>query len=252
MKKLLWIVGIVVVLVLAAFIGSTFFLGSVVRVGVNTFGPKLTQTRVELAGARISPFSGSGTLTGLLVGNPPGWKSDRAFYLGKIHVAIEPSSLFGKHLVIDDIAIDQPQFVYETRIVSSNIKELLNNLEAATGGSGATAASAGANGPPRKFEVKKFTLTGGQVTLGVGPTALTIPMPPISLENIGVSEGGITADQLALVTMRAVLGGVVQAAAHAALQAGSAAGSGATGEATEALKKAGAGLKGLFDGGGSK
>jgi hypothetical protein len=71
-KKLLILSGIVAALVLAAYVGLEYFLGHVVKAGVNTFGPKITQTKVELTGAVVSPLSGSGTLTGLTVGNPAG------------------------------------------------------------------------------------------------------------------------------------------------------------------------------------
>jgi hypothetical protein len=48
-----------------AYFGLSLFLGHIVKVGVNSFAPSLTQTQVGLKAARISPFSGSGSLTGL-------------------------------------------------------------------------------------------------------------------------------------------------------------------------------------------
>ena len=91
---------IVLAVILVAYLGLDLFLGSVVKAGVNRFAPKITKTRVELAGARISPVTGSGTLTGLFVGNPPGWRSDKAFSFGKIHVVVAPFSIFGDHVVV--------------------------------------------------------------------------------------------------------------------------------------------------------
>ena len=132
-KKSLVIVGSLVALLLLVYVGLSFFLGSIVTAGVNTFGPKLTQTKVELAGAHISPFTGSGTLSGLTVGNPEGWSDGNAFTLGKIHLSMQPFSILGDHIVINEIRIDEPVFRYETKIISSNIKDLLNNIEAITG-----------------------------------------------------------------------------------------------------------------------
>jgi hypothetical protein len=40
---------------------------------VNSFAPKLANTKVVLSSADISPFSGSGTLRGFVLGNPAGW-----------------------------------------------------------------------------------------------------------------------------------------------------------------------------------
>src|SRR5271157_5909106 len=119
--KFLKIAAAVFAVALVAYFGMSLFLGSVVKAGVNRFAPKMTKTRVELAGARISPITGSGVLTGLFVGNPPGWSSDKAFSFGRIHVAVAPFSIFSDHIMVKEIVVDQPEFVYETKLVSSNI-----------------------------------------------------------------------------------------------------------------------------------
>lgn len=243
-KKPLIILSVVAALCLVVYVGLTFFLGSIVRAGVNSFGPKLTQTKVELAGARISPLSGSGSLTGLAVGNPAGWSENNAFYLGKIQMQVQPFSIFGDHIVIDEIIIDQPEFLYETKIVSSNIKDLLKNIEEFTG-SGANEAKT-KSGKPIKFVVKKFRLTNGKARLGVGAAALPLPLPPISMTDLGVKEGGITPDQLVGAVMKNVLGGIVDATAKAAVNVGATTGAAAAEATKDAAKKAGDGLKKLF------
>ena len=49
-------------------------------------------------------------ISGLSVGNPEGWSDNNALYLGKIHVDVQPFSIFGDHIVINEIIIDQPEF----------------------------------------------------------------------------------------------------------------------------------------------
>lgn len=243
-RKPLVFLGIVVGVVLIVYIGLTFFLGSVVRAGVNSFGPKLTKTKVELASARISPFTGSGTLRGLFVGNPEGWSSDKAFYLGTMDVKMKPFSVFGDHIEVDEIVIDEPVFVYETKIFSSNIKDLLKNVEEFTGSGGQEPTAK--SGQPIKFVVKKLRITRAVAKLGVGPAAIPVPLPPISLNNLGVDEGGITPDELVGEIMQSVLTDIVAASGKAALKAGSTVGAGATESAGSAFKKAGEGIKKLF------
>jgi uncharacterized protein involved in outer membrane biogenesis len=247
MKIFLVILGVLAALAVAAFISLQFFLGSIVKTGVNNFAPKLTQTKVVLAGASISPLSGSGTLTGLTVGNPAGWTSDKAFYLGKVHIDLKPFSILGDHIVINEIVIDQPEFVYETKIVASNIGDLMKNIEAATGssasGAGKTAEPA-KNGKPIKFEVKHFRLQNGKVTIGLGAAAIPLPMPPIELNDLGTKEGGITANQLAFAIMRSVTTGVVTATVQSAGQLGGTMGA----AAGDAVKKTGETIKGFFGG----
>jgi hypothetical protein len=245
MKKVLLILGLGGLIVLiAAYIGVAYFLGSIVKSGVNNFGPKLTQTKVELAGAHLSPLTGSGTLSGLTVGNPKGWSDGNAFSLGKVHVDIQPLSIFGDHVVINEISIDEPVFNYETKIVSSNINDLLKNIEAFTGGGGQTVETK--EGKSVKFVVKKFRLTNAKATVGVGPSALTVPLPPVSLDNLGVDKGGITADQLATEIMSHVRGSIVTGTANALTQTGGAAGSISLEKTKEAAKQAGDAIKGLF------
>ena len=241
-KKLLTLLGICAALLLVAYIGLNFFLGSVVKAGVNRFGPRITQTKVELSGAQLSPLSGSGTLTGLSVGNPPGWNAEKAFYLGQVRVAVKPFSIFGDHIVINEVFIDHPEFVYETKIVASNIGDLLKNIEAATGG-GKDRPTA-ENGKPVKFEVKHFRMQNGTVTVGFGPTALKLPMPPIELNDLGTKEGGITPDQLTFAVMRSVTPSIIAATAQAAGQIGTTGGA----AALEGVKKTGEAIKGIFGG----
>lgn len=249
MKKLLVILGVLLGVVVVGGIVLTFALGSIVTKGVNTFGPKITGTKVVLDHAAISPFTGSGTLSGLFVGNPEGWKSDKAFSMAKVHVSVAPLSVLGDHIVIKDVFIDGPEFVYETKIISSNIKDLLNNIEKNLGTSSDTAAGkpadsapAAKSGKPLKFEIKQFRLQNAKVTLGVGPTAITLPMPPLTLTDLGTKEGGITPDQIAVKVMTNVLGNIVSAVAHSAGQLSSAAGATATDAASGAVKS----IKSLF------
>ena len=237
-SKLIKIAAVVVVVGIVGYFALRFSIGSAVTVGVNSVGPKITQTRVELAGATISPLTGSGTLTGLFVGNPKGWTSEKAFSCGKVHVALAPLSLLGDHIVVKDVVIEQPEFVYETKLVASNIGDLLKNIQG-TASSGSSAATT-KSGKPLKFEVKHFLLTGAKVTLGAGLAAVTVPMPPIELTDLGTKEGGITSDQLALAVMRSVSSSVVSGAVQSAGKVGSAAG--------DAAKQATEGLKGLFGG----
>lgn len=240
LKKSL-IIGVVVVVVL--YVGLTFFLGSIVKAGVNSFGPKLTQTKVELASANLSPLTGSGSLHGLAVGNPKGWSDGRAFFLGKVHIDLEPFSIFGDHIVINEIIIDQPEFTYETKIISSNIKDLLKNIEEFTGSGGQEPKTK--SGQPIKFVVKKLRLTNGKATLGAGAAAIPLPLPPIALDDLGVKEGGITPDQLATAVMKSVLSNIVAASSQALGKLSGTAGA----SAAESTKKAGESIKKLFGGG---
>ncbi|HEX3729068.1 MAG TPA: hypothetical protein VHV47_04650 [Opitutaceae bacterium] len=247
MKKIiLWIGGVAVVVLLAVYLVGIFFLGSIVKTGVNRFAPELTRTSVHLDEADISPLSGSGTLTGLTVGNPKGWSEANAFSFSKIHVSVAPGSVFGSPIVVNEVVIEKPEILYETKIISSNLGDLLKNLENATGGGShpADSTEASAAGKPARFEVKHFTMQGGVVHIGVGAKAVAVPLPPITLDNLGVAEGGITADQLAFAVLRSLTTDVAGSAAHAATQLSGTLGAGAASEAKNGWNS----LKGMFGG----
>lgn len=215
MKKILLFGGLGVLLVLGVvYVVVAFYLGNIVRAGVNQLGPKITQTRVELASATLSPFTGTGTLSGLTVGNPAGWGDGRAFYLGTVHLDVEPKSVFRDVIVINELTIDQPEFNYDTKFVSSNIGDLLGNIQKYAGSSGEKEQAA-KDGAAKKFIVKKLRFTHGKATLGVAGTTLPVPLPEISLDNLGVAEGGLTGGQLSAVVMSDVLKTIVVAATEA-------------------------------------
>jgi uncharacterized protein involved in outer membrane biogenesis len=244
MKKVL-LFGVIALLVvaIAGYITMQFFLGSIVKAGVNKFGPSITQTRVELAEANISPLSGAGALRGLAVGNPKGWSNQDAFRLGKIQISAQPMSLLADHIVINELIIEQPEFLYETKFVASNIGDLLKNIEQSTGSGSAEPKTK--KGQPIRIEIKHLVLREGRVTVGVtGAGAMTMPMPEIDMKDLGSAEGGITPAQLALAVMRKVTADVVAASTQALAKMSGTSGA----AAVENAKQIGEAVKGLFGG----
>jgi hypothetical protein len=244
MKKVIgFSVLILLVLVLALYVAMQFFLGGIVKSAVNKFGPGLTQTKVVLDAAKISPLSGEGTLTGLSVGNPTGWSAADAFRLGKAHVSMEPFSVMKETIVINELVVEQPEFLYETKIVSSNIGDLLKNIEQSMG-TGKADQPKTKDGRPIKLVVKKLVLKDGRVTLGVGGQAIAIPLPQIDMVDVGVKEGGVSPAQLAVAVMRHITPQIVAASMQALSKSG-----GTTGAAAvEGVKQMGDAIKGLFGG----
>jgi hypothetical protein len=241
MKKLL-VYGALALLVIlvAGYITMQFFLGGIVKAGVNKFGPSITQTKVELSGANVSPLSGDGTLTGLAVGNPAGWSNANAFYLGKVHISMEPFSVLKDHIVINELIIEKPEFLYETRLVSSNIGDLLKNIEKSVGAKESEPKTK--SGQPIKMVVKKLSIRDGKVTVGFGAGAIPLVLPPIELTDIGTAEGGVTPAQVSVAVMRNVTTQVVAAATQAMTKLGGTSGA----NTLEAARQAGEAIKGLF------
>lgn len=215
MKKTIRIFLIIIpVLLLGTLLFSWFFLGAVVRKGVEAFAPQITGTEVRLDSVRLSPLTGGGTVSGLWVGNPEGFRGDKAFYMGEISVRVSPVSLLSDRILIHRIYIHQPEFVYERRLTTSNINEILKHVESATGGTPSDPSAKPAK--PVKFEITEVVIEGAKVGVGVGSNAVSVPMPGLVLRDIGKDKGGITADEATYEILRAVFAGVGSAVTSSA------------------------------------
>lgn len=251
MKKLLKIVAVLALLGIIALVAIGFFLGPIVKKTVNTVGPKVTGTRVELDAAKVMPLTGGAELAGLFVGNPDGWTGDKAFYLGNVRVRMQPASLLGDALKVDEVFIDGPEFVYERRLLGgSNIDALLKQIETNMGGPRPAATEPAAQEPagkPMKFMVKSFVLQNAKMSLIAGGRTINVPLPTLTLTDLGVAEGGITADQVATRVLGQVLGQMVNAAAEQVAEIGGAALQGGAEGAKDAARGAKEAAQGVFD-----
>lgn len=258
MKKLI-IRGVVVLLVLvfAALGVSIYFLGAIVKKGVETVGPQITKTEIKLDGARLSLLSGSGKLSGLLVGNPEGFKTPSAIKVGSVNIGVVPGSVFSEKVHVTQINVQAPEITFEGGLKGNNLSKLLDNVQAATGGSGGsdkvTAASKDKSSA-KKLQVDDFIVSGGKINLSVsagalGGAATTVPLPEIHLTNLGSGPDGITAADLTAKVLKELLQAAIPAAEKAVVDLGK----GATGAvkdagktATEGVEKATKGIGELF------
>lgn len=243
MKKLLIIVAILVVLAIVG-LGVLFMnLGKIVKKGVETVGPEVTKTEIKLDSVMLSPFSGSGKLKGLFVGNPEGYKTPSAIKMGEIEVAVQLSSLKSDVIVIDKVAINAPEITFEGGLSGNNLKKILANVEAATGGPSTTEKKS-----ETKMKIKDLTITGGKINFsftGMGGKSLSAPLPDLHLTNIGTDDKGATVAQVTKQVLGEVVGNVDKIAAKLITQVGEI-GKEAVKGAADQLDKAAKGVKGLF------
>jgi hypothetical protein len=236
--------GLVVMLVVL-FLAGSFFINKAVKVGIETIAPEILGVSVTVESVSISPFTGSGGITGLVVGNPDGYNSKKAFSLGEIYVDLAPSSLLSGIAHVEEITIKSPEFVYERKLGGSNIGDLLNNLSGGETDKAATEEETKGGG--LKFKVDKISIENGRIDMGAFGAQVKLPLPSITLEGIG-KDGGVTADEAITEVLSVVFGKVTEsiAAAPAKILEGG-------GEAVEEIGKGVGeitkGIKGLFNGG---
>ena len=198
------VAGIVIIIVLITLSVSilTSSLTRKIRAGVTEGLAEVTGTDVRVGAIRLSPFTGKGSLSDLVIGNPDGFRSEHLLRCANISIDIEPLSLFSDALVINSIAIDAPNLIYEAAPGGNNISRLSRN--AGAGRDDTPAALPPAEEPTREVTAQSeskrtvilysITVSNAQLSLSgaqAGGSGLTLPLPDIELTDIGVQEGGM-------------------------------------------------------------
>jgi len=180
-------------------------LGPAIKSAVETDGALATQTQVLVGSVEFSPFTGVGALDGLTVGNPAGFSSPYAVVVDRIALQAESGSLLGDGpVIIDSATVIAPQITYEAKspTATSNLEAIKNNAKAyaATPAATETASSA------RKVIIRDLTIMGGSITLDVPlpGAALTVPLPPLHLTNIGADTNGATPPEIIRIVCEAI------------------------------------------------
>jgi hypothetical protein len=246
MKKLKIILAVLFLVVVVGLVYLFMNLGSIIKSGVETVGPKVTKTEVKLESVVLSPFSGSGKLKGLLVGNPTGYKTPSAIKLGEVEVQVNLSSLKSEKIVIEKVVINAPEITFEGGLSGNNLKQILANVESVAGGSGGKTEDTGTS---KTIQIKDLTLTGAKISLsftGMGGKTLSATMPDLHLTNIGTDDKGATVAQAVDIVMKEVVGNVDKIAAKMISSAAGDLTKGANSAASNQVDKATKGIQNLF------
>jgi uncharacterized protein involved in outer membrane biogenesis len=224
MKKIIIrVLILLVVLVVLAVLAVGLFLDRAIKAGVETAGPKLTGVEVKLQSVSLSVLSGSGSIKGLVVGNPEGFKTPSAISIGAASIALKPGSLLSDKVVVTSIKIEAPEITFETDLRANNLSKIMANVEAATGRGGTEAAKPKEAAPTKegkpgkKLQVDDVLITGGKIAVSVtalGGKAQTVALKEIHLQNLGAGPEGITAGELTKALLKEIEKGAVSAASE--------------------------------------
>jgi hypothetical protein len=187
--KILGIVGGVVVLaaITTAFVAYTK-LGSIIEAAIEKVGPQMTKTSVSVGLVTVSPFNGSGSIRGLKVGNPEGFKTKRALKLSKVSIQVDPASLLKDVIVFEKVHVISPEITWEGGMTKSNLTQIQKNVEQFT----AQYASKGESSKPKKIIIKEFLLKNPEANVSLkllGGKAVSLNLPDIQMKNLGGTTG---------------------------------------------------------------
>ena len=176
MKKLVKLLAVLVVLLLVAVFVASFFIGDIIKKGVETVGPEVTKVKLTMKSASLSLLGGHGTVSGLFIGNPEGYKAESAVKVGKAHLAVAPGSLLSDKLVIRSIKVESPEITIEGGLNDNNLTRIQKNIETFVGNASTPAETSGtkSKGASKKLQVDEFVLTGTKVTVALSMDLLTL------------------------------------------------------------------------------
>jgi uncharacterized protein involved in outer membrane biogenesis len=207
MKKL-WVkilLGLVVLFILVAVL-AWIFIGTIIKTGVEKVGPVVTKVPVTLDGAVVSIIGGSGSLKGLTVGNPEGFKTPHAIKVGKASLSIAPGSLLKEKKHIRSIVVEAPEITYELDLKGSNLGKILDNVSSSAA-QDEKAPTKEQQTTKTKLQVDEFLITGAKVNVAatIVGSAPALSLPEIRLKNLGQGPDGITPAELTKQVLKVIV-----------------------------------------------
>ncbi len=195
MKKILIIIPVLIIVLVVAL---SFSLNSIIRGSIETIGPKALGAEVKLQDLDISLLNGKGSLKGLFIGNPKGFKTESAFQLAEVRLSIDVKSVFSDRIVINEIFIDGPEITYEKGMKGDNIKALIKNIESFAGADQKSGQDGGSKEPAKsetKVQINNFIIKNGKVNMSMSALQgkkFSFPLPDIHMKDIGKDKEGTT------------------------------------------------------------
>ena len=210
MKKLLKILGItilsIVALALLLVLTLPLWLGPVVKPLANSAVPKLTKTSFNLGHLSLNPYTGRFELGDMVLGNPAGYDEPTAVAVSNIVVDVAMTTACDKYVHIEEVTIDGV-FVSLVKGGENNVDNMLQIQYNVAGGKDKyeekqAKAEAEAKAKPdedegeaadsKKIVIDVLTLNDIKVKYGM----VTIPVPSITLKDLGKESDGLTASEL--------------------------------------------------------
>lgn len=224
-------------LVLAAVAGAIVFwlagnIDGLVKDAVAKYGSAMTLAKVSVDEVKIAPTDGKGGIGNLVVGNPAGFKTPYALKVRNIDIEIDVGSVAKDVVVIRRIAINAPEVIYEKGDTMTNFDAIQKNIAAYLG---PTEAKQGG----KKLIVEELTIRDAKAEASaafMNGKTVSVPLPDITMKNIGKAKGGIPPGELGQEITAALKAKLTGAVSFDKLMK-------STGEA---LDKAGSAIKGLF------
>ncbi|NVJ69738.1 MAG: hypothetical protein HWE08_05255 [Alphaproteobacteria bacterium] len=200
MKKLLLVLlGVVVIVAGVAYTQ----IDSIVKVGVETGGPKALKVPVKVGSVSLSPFSGKVQVKELEIGQPEGFGEGNIASVASFDMKLEPSTLMSDHIIIDTIVIDTPMLDARRMGGISNFEKLQQAI-----GTRDTAPS------EITLTIKNMLVKAPTVAVkneGTIDVDQTIKLADFTITDLGTDEKGLSPPEIARHVMEVLQPQIAQA-----------------------------------------
>lgn len=239
------ILGAVVLIVLVVGVAVTLVVSQADRLvadAVQTYGSAATKTDVSVSGVDLALTEGTGTLSGLTIGNPEGYETDYAVRIDETELTLDLASLSSDVPVVSEMLLTGAHINAEQIGDATNLTDIQELMSSSDGSAQSTSEG--------RIVIDRFRLANARVTL---TSELLNEPEELMLEDVVVNGvgrgGGATYSEAAEAILTPILG-----AARTAVQARlrSAAGEAVRDEVREELdekleEEAGGRLRDLLD-----
>lgn len=229
------------------------YIDYIIAAGIRNITPEFTGTPTQVEDVKLQIFRGDLAINGLVIGNPPGYMSSSAIQFDSFSVNLDIGSVMSDKIIINEIRIVGPVISWEQGLSGSNLGDIQNNVEKMTASteqpasaSAAPQSAAGADAEKtasKKVVIRRLIIERAHINVGLkGVAAVSVPLPTLTLNDIGEGEGqDWTVAQAVEFIYEKLLLGIVAAAQQAGLDVGAIAG--------EVLKNAGQALSDIAESG---
>lgn len=208
------VIGVVIVLVVLI-VAVNIFAGRMVKGAINTIGPKALGVPVSVQDVKVGFLRGQFGLSGMVIGNPEGFKTPEAIRLGKVSVKVNMASLFSKVLIIESIYIGGPEVTYEIGLKGSNIGAIQEKVAPSKAGEDKPKPAEAPAAAGKKVQINDFLMESGKIyvsSVGMAGQKIKIPLPTIHLKDIGKESEGASVKEV-IAKVFSAIGGAVSGAA---------------------------------------
>lgn len=201
--------GGIVAILLIGFLVLTLTIDSIVKSGIESVGSEMTETSVTVDRVSISPFSGSGTISGFRVKNPEGFDREFALEINDFSIKMNIRSLFSNEIVVRNIEVVSPFIFVEQKMPENNLRIILSSINTKTSG----------ETTDKSLVIEHFLMTNGRADLYTqvgGERSASVEIAEVELSDLGRGGGRQAVEDV----VQEIAQSVVERSLRAAAQSG--------------------------------